>query len=111
MQSLVKQFARFKVFNSQLEEDMSSTHDTVNHTALTTKDVATEEIQQDLLTAYDRGKEALVEEVNEKLINKSTDFYESTRRHKSKTIASLYNVDFTTKENKTKAMKADRKLI
>ena len=67
MQSLVKQCARFKVFNIQLEEDMSCTHDTVNLTALTTKDVAMEEIQQDLLTAYGRGKEALMEEVNEKL--------------------------------------------
>ena len=100
VQSLVKQFARFKVFNIQLEEDMSSAHDTVNLTALTTKDVATEEIQQDLLTAYDRGKEALMEEVNEKLINKSTDFYESTKRHKSKTIASLYNVHTQGKQNK-----------
>ena len=68
---------------------MSSTQDTVNLTVLTTKYVATEEIQQDLLTAYERGKEALMEKVNEKVIKKSTDFYESTKRHKSKTIASL----------------------
>ena len=33
------------------------------------------------------------------------------KRHKSKTMASLCNVDYTTKENKTKAVIADRKLI
>ena len=48
---------------------------------------------QDLLTAYDNGKEVLMEEINKKLINKSTGFYEFTKRHKSKVV------------------KADRKLI
>ena len=49
-----------------------------------------------------------MEQVNEKLINKSTDFFGSTKGRKAKTIPSLYNVDYTTNENKTTAMKADR---
>ena len=67
-------------------------------------------MQQDLLTANERAQEALMEEVK-KLIKKSRDFYELITTQIETIIASLYNGDYTTKENKTKAVKVNRKLI
>lgn len=50
----------------------------------------------------------MLEEFNEKLVNKTTDLYEPTKRNNSQTMASLYTISYTTKENKAKAIKADK---
>jgi hypothetical protein len=64
VQSLVKQFVRFKVFNVHIQsaEDSEDTTSVINLTSLATKDVASEEIENDLLTAFERGKDALIKQ-------------------------------------------------
>ncbi len=79
--------------------------------SLATKDTATHDITTDLESAEERGKQNLVANVQQRLIEGTVKFHDTMKRHNSKTFAHLYkaHVSSTTKVQKT--IKADRKLL
>ena len=79
--------------------------------SLSTKDVATDEIQKDLITAEERGKALICKYIKENLVDKSVSIYQSLTRNKSNTFSDLYKTPVTNKQNEKKVLKADKKLI
>jgi hypothetical protein len=98
---LVGQFTKYGVFRR-----------TENLEALTTGDVASEEIKQDrLLGAKQIGQKRLQEFVHSRLIKKDVKFHESVKLQKLKTFDTLYSVAVALDNSKTVAIKADRDLL
>ena len=110
MSKLEAQFRRFKVFTTF---DQDNTPLAVTQLkSLTTNDIATEEIAADLLTANERGKDAVLKNVKERLVEKSVPFFHRQKKQKSKTFATLYETPVQDKKQKvTKTIKADRQLM
>ena len=78
---------------------------------LATKDIAPSDVVSDLLTAEDRGKQHLVSNVQQRLIDGSVRFHDSIKKNFSKTFGDLYKTTVSTKQHEMKSVKADRKLI
>ena len=79
--------------------------------SLATKDIAPSDVVSDLLTAEDRGKQHLVSNVQQRLIDGSVRFHDSIKKNFSKTFGDLYKTTVSTKQHEMKSVKADRKLI
>ena len=58
--------------------------------SLATKDIATEEITQDLMSAYSRGRENVINNMKERLLKKSVPFHEPLSKNSSKTFLLIY---------------------
>ena len=81
--------------------------------SIASKDVASEEVCNDLLTCENKGK-VLVEEFIQKRINdKTVDLHSPLPRVKSRTFSSMYkdNPSKDSKSSSSKLLKADRKLL
>ena len=73
-------FTRYEVF-----------HQTENLVAVTTGDVAREEIKSDLLGTEEIGKTVVKEFVQDRLIKKDFNFHDSVKQQKLKTFETLYS--------------------
>jgi hypothetical protein len=77
----------------------------------TTKDVATDDITQALLTAETRGKQILKENIQNRVVQSSILFFSPLKRNKSETFANLYKVETKSALGDIKVVKADKKLM
>ena len=116
--TLVKQFKRFNVFNtvsSIVEEEQDTivgTKEGPTLVSLATNDLATWEIEECLLQAYTSGKQLVVANTTKRLIEKTVSFYSPLVQNNTKTFGNMYQTKITSsKQNITKSVKADRKLI
>ena len=76
---LVSQFKKYDVFRH-----------TTDLVAVTTGDVASAEIKEDLLEAEETGKAAIKEFVNDRLVKKGVKFHDRIKLQKLKTFETLY---------------------
>ena len=83
----------------------------MNLVVVTTRDVASEEIKQDLLEVKEIGKTIVIEFVQVRLIKKEVKFPDSSKQQKLKTFETLYSVPVSLDKDKTVANKADRDLL
>ena len=79
--------------------------------AISSKDVASDDICQDLLSCESRGKKLVEGFIRTRLSERSTDFYAPLPKNKSKTFAHLYRETSGTQQRTLKILKADRKLL
>ena len=75
--------------------------------------MALDDIAAELLDAELLGERKVLEFVEERLQDKSLDFYSSMKRTNPKTVQTRYQVKVNTKDGKekTKTVKADRALL
>ena len=66
--------------------------------SLATKDIAPSDVVSDLLMAEDRGKQHLVSNVQQRLIDGSVRFHDSIKKNFSKTFGDLYKTTVSTKQ-------------
>ena len=92
-------------------EDSDNSLNEAQLISLTTNDVASADIQSDLLSANEREKTLVRQQVRRCLIDESIHFFDPLKKNKSKTFSNLYTSTVTTKNNEKKTLKADRKLI
>jgi len=97
---LEAQFTKYEVFRC--------TSDLV---VVTTGDVASNAIKQDLLGVEDTSKKVIKEFVETRLIKKETKFHDTLKQQKVKTFETLYTVPVSVDKSKTIAMKADKDLL
>ena len=97
---LVSQFKKYDVFRH-----------TTDLVAVTTGDVASAEIKEDLLEAEETGKAAMKEFVNDRLAKKDVKFHYRLKLQKLKTSETLYLVPVIIDNSKTISVKADRDLL
>ena len=97
---LVSQFKKYDVFRH-----------TTDLVAVTTGDVASAEIKEDLREAEETGKAAIIEFVNDRLVKKGVKFHDRIKLQKLKTFKMLYSVPVIIDNSKTISMKADRDLL
>ena len=57
---------------------------------MATKDVASVQVENDLTEANKKGIQYVIENVNERLINKEINFFDPMKKKKSKTFAMMY---------------------
>ena len=79
--------------------------------ALVTKDVAFEDISNDLLTAEGKGKTLLTEYTEQRLKEKKIGFFDTIKKLNSKAFATMYKMTLSGKQSEKKILKADRKLL
>ena len=98
------------MFTTSDQEDTSAAVTRLR--SLTTNDIATEEVTADLLTAKDRGKDVVLQNVKQRLVEKTVPFFDHQKCQKSKTFAMLYETPVQDRKQRvTKTIKADRQLI
>ena len=97
---LEAQFTKYEVFRC--------TSDLV---VVTTGDMASTAIKQDLLGIEEIGKKVIKEFVETRLIKKEIKFHDTLKQQKVKTFATLYTVPVSVDKSKTSAMKADKDLL
>ena len=79
---------------------------------ISTSDVAPDDIKEDLLSASTHGKEKLQTIVQQHLsLNASRSLYDMIPKNKSKTFATMNNVQVVTKSGDQKIVKVDRDLF
>ena len=76
---------------------------------LTTKDTALSEVVSDLLNAEERIMQTIITNVNKRLTEKTTRFYDVLKKHHSKTVDDLYKAKLSNTQDVEK--KADKKLL
>ena len=79
--------------------------------SLSSNDVASSDIQMDLLTAEQRGITQVQDNVKERLINKTVSLFATIKRNNSRTFGNLYKCIAVNKLNEKKTIKADCKLM
>ncbi|KAF3835485.1 hypothetical protein F7725_028043 [Dissostichus mawsoni] len=79
--------------------------------SLTTGDVASEEILNDLTHAAESGKKTITELVKNRLGTTNTDFHASLTKRKPKTFSSLYSTDTKLEQLRSKCVKPDRDIF
>ena len=84
---------------------------TTDLVAVTTGDIASDEVKHGLLQAQAVGNNVIKNFVCERLITKKTKFHEKIAQQKCKTFEMLYLVPVTMDRDKTLAVKADRDLF
>ncbi len=99
---LVDQFQRYHVF--QLE----SMYDSVS---LTTGDVASEDILNDLTHAEESGKQMVTELVKTRMSTMNTNFHNSLAKRKLKTFSNLYRTESKLGKLKSRCVKPDRDIF
>ena len=77
----MSQFSKYEVFRQ-----------TENLVVITTGDVASEEVKQDLLEAEKKGERKLQEFIQERLIHKTANFHDTIKQQKLKTFKTLFTV-------------------
>lgn len=95
--SLLQTFKSYKLFSEEMCDDLQNT---------ATKDVATKEIEQDLLSVQTKGRQELEEFTEERLLDpeaRKVQFQDPLAKQKSRSFASLYEV--THKDSKQKNAK------
>ena len=97
---LEAQFTKYKVFRC--------TSDLV---VVTTGDVASNAIKQDLLGVEETGKKVIKDFVETRLIKKEIKFHDTQKHQKVKTFETLYTVPVSVDKSKTIARKADKDLL
>lgn len=97
---LEAQFTKYEVFRC--------TSDLV---VVTTGDVASNAIKQDLLGVEENGKKVIKEFVETRLIKKEIKFHDTLKQQKVKTFETRYTVPVSVDKSKTIAMKADKDLL
>ena len=97
---LVAQFERYDVFRQ-----------TTDLVAVTTGDVASDDIRNDLLQAQERGEAAVKTFVQERLIKKETKLHDNIKQQKLKMFGTLYSVNVKVNKDKTVSVRADRDLF
>ena len=78
---------------------------------MTTADVASESIKDDLANANVTDKEIVTKFVTDRLVKQTTDFHDSLKKHKLKTLSNLYSGDAQSDKYKTKKAKAERDMF
>ena len=117
VKKLITQLSRLDVFrvNTALREeedgDMDSISGDIPLVSLASKDSAPTDVARDLLRAEERGKLHVITNVKQRLIEKTVGFHDVLKKHRSKTLATLYKATVSTKHNVQKTVKADRKLL
>ena len=99
---LVEQFERYDAFHQDNPYDLVT---------LTTGDVATKEIQQDLTDAHGTGKQMVADFVSNRLVTRNTYFHDTLAKRKSKTFSTLYTNLDKSKLLKSSVVKADREVF
>lgn len=100
---LVDQFQKIHVFQQENPYDLVT---------LTTGDVVSEHILDDLTSAAENVKEMLTDFVTKRLATRSKDFYDTLSKRNSKTFStSLYSADAKHDKQKTQSAKADRDIF
>ena len=117
----MKYFAEYKLFDLeavslQSTEQLGANKENEDAVAtslisLCSKDVASMEISDDLITAKDRGVALAYKFINERIIDRTEPFFSTLKKVNSKTFKSVFNTPIKNEENKTKVIKADWKLI
>ena len=97
---LEAQFTKYEVFRC--------TSDLV---VVTTADVASKAIKQDLLGVEETGKKVIKEFVETRLIKKDIKFNDTLKQQKVNTFETLYTVPVSIDKSKIIAMKADTDLL
>lgn len=62
-------------------------------------------------TAEDRGKQQVIMNMKQQLVDKHVEFLDALKEHCSKTFADLYKAIISATHNVQKTIKADRKLL
>ena len=111
---LLQQFSRLDVFRINISDPISDEHNLPStdvdledgcddHVpklmSLASNDVATNflcQIEQDLLTAEDRGQKLVKNTVQQRLVDKTVPFFDPLTRNNSKTFGTLYKTTVTT---------------
>ncbi len=101
MTMMVEQFQRFHAFQQVNPNNLIT---------LTTGDLATDEIANDLKNAQDNGQVKLNTFVTERLATQNKPFHDSLKKSKSKTFSTLYKGDVVAKK-KTQPVKPDRDIF
>ena len=78
--------------------------------SLATKDVASADVVRDLMEAKTEGTAAVVQNIQDRLDSKQTEFFGPMRKKNLKTFASMDQITVKSKE-KTRVVTADRKLL
>lgn len=97
---LMDQLQRFKVFEAS--DDLR---------CISTNDIATADIHNDIHQSETRGKELLKSFVKERLESDNVAFHETLPKVKAKTLASMYEVTVTNESGQKQVVKADRNLF
>ena len=120
VEGLKNQFTRFDVFKIPVSEkgvpiipqdsDMQE-ESRLQLTSIATNDVATSEIQQDMLSAENRGRQLVLKHVNSWFVKKDVLFFDSLKKNNTKTLKTMYQTKVQGKQDEQKVIKADRKLL
>ena len=121
VESLKTQFTRFDVFKIPVSEkgipiiqqdcDMQEGESRLQLTSIATNDVATTEIQQDMLSAENMGMQLVLKHVNSWFVKKDVLFFDSLKKNNTKTLKTMYQTKVQGKQDEQKVIKADRKLL
>ena len=76
-----------------------------------TNDVATDEIQENMLFSESRGKQLVSEHVRNWFVRKDVPFFDALKKNNSKTFKAMYQTKIQGKQSEQKFIKADRKLL
>ena len=103
-EDVMKLLSLFKTFNpcAQASSDLVS---------FTTGDVANDTVKHDLLTAEETGKAVTHDFVNERLRNKTVNFYDRIKTKNLCTFPTMYTVQVNVGKQMTVSLKADRDLF
>ena len=101
VKKLVKQLTRFDIFKARttlaIGEDGENDNEATRMplVSLAIKDVASCDIVRHLLTAEDRGKQHLVNDVKQRLTENNMGFHDALRKHNLKTFADMYKTNIS----------------
>lgn len=105
-ENLMKTLARFNLFSGDMPTNLQN---------IATKDLATSQIEDDLLNARQKGQRRLITFVEERLLpsdERKVQFHDPLRKNKSLTFAALYDtIKKTSVAGKEKVLKADRSIL
>ena len=99
MIKVANQFRKYGVFSTDGPELV----------CIPTKDVAPDDIKNELLGAWRRGQMLIEDFVNLRLsVQPKVGFYDTIKKQKAKTFSALYNTQVVAHDGSQKAIKADR---
>lgn len=101
VQKIVDQLNRFAIFQHQNPCIVS----------LATRDIASQQITESLLTAHDHGREKMRDFVDSRLVKKNVGFHDKLQKSKNPTLKTMYQVKSKNPALKEKTVKADRNLF
>ena len=88
-------------------EDRDTHEDMPKLVSLANNGIATPDIEEDILTAQERGVTLVKANVTLRLVEKSVSFFDPVKKNKFKTLETLYKTSVVTKQKDTKIIKAD----